>query len=83
MMKPLEKRQGWSKERVDEYNKYRIKAVLEADFDLVIMYARDLIPPKSYLEIYLLILRDNYGCFGENVYPLFTQKGKAPTGMNR
>ncbi|MCB0536148.1 MAG: DEAD/DEAH box helicase family protein [Bacteroidetes bacterium] len=36
-LKPLEKRQSWSKERVEEYNKYRIKAVLEADFDLVIM----------------------------------------------
>lgn len=36
-LKPLEKRQGWIKERVDEYNKYRIQAVLEADFDLVIM----------------------------------------------
>jgi SNF2 family DNA or RNA helicase len=36
-LKPLEKRQGWSKERVDEYNKYRMHAVLEADFDLVIM----------------------------------------------
>lgn len=36
-LKPLEKRQGWSKERVDEYNKYRMQAVLEADFDLVLM----------------------------------------------
>ncbi len=36
-LKPLEKRQGWPKERVDEYNKYRMQAVLEADFDLVIM----------------------------------------------
>lgn len=36
-LKPLEKRQGWSKERVDEYNKCRMQAVLEADFDLVIM----------------------------------------------
>lgn len=36
-LKPLEKRQGWSKERVDEYNKYRMGAVLEADFDLVII----------------------------------------------
>lgn len=36
-LKPLEKRQGWSKERVDEYNKYRIQAVLEADFDMVII----------------------------------------------
>lgn len=36
-LKPLEKRQGWPKERVDEYNKYRMQAVLEADFDLVII----------------------------------------------
>ena len=36
-LKPLEKRQGWSEERVDEYNKYRMGAVLEADFDLVII----------------------------------------------
>lgn len=36
-LKPLEKRQGWSNERVYEYNKYRIQAVLEADFDLVVM----------------------------------------------
>jgi superfamily II DNA or RNA helicase len=36
-LKPLEKRQGWSADRVDEYNKYRMGAVLEADFDLVII----------------------------------------------
>ena len=36
-LKPLEKRQGWSQERVDEYNKYRMGAVLESDFDLVII----------------------------------------------
>lgn len=36
-LKPLEKRQGWPKERVDEYNKYRMQAVLEADFDFVIL----------------------------------------------
>ncbi|HLW08045.1 MAG TPA: helicase-related protein, partial [Marinilabiliaceae bacterium] len=36
-LKPLEKRQGWSQERVDEYNKYRMNAVLEADFDMVII----------------------------------------------
>lgn len=36
-LKPLDKRQGWPKERVNEYNKYRMQAVLEADFDLVIM----------------------------------------------
>lgn len=36
-LKPLEKRQGWSQERVNEYNKYRMGAVLDADFDLVII----------------------------------------------
>ena len=36
-LKPLEKRQGWSEERVNEYNKYRMEAVLDADFDLVII----------------------------------------------
>lgn len=36
-LKPLEKRQGWSGEKVDEYNKYRIEAVLNANFDLVII----------------------------------------------
>ncbi len=36
-LKPLERRQGWSQERVDEYNKYRIEAVLDADFDLVVI----------------------------------------------
>lgn len=36
-LKPLEKRQGWAQDRVNEYNKYRMEAVLEADFDLVII----------------------------------------------
>ena len=36
-LKPLERRQGWSHERIDEYNKYRIEAVLDADFDLVVI----------------------------------------------
>lgn len=36
-LKPVDKRQGWPQERVDEYNKYRMQAVLEADFDLVII----------------------------------------------
>ncbi|MFW5758504.1 MAG: DEAD/DEAH box helicase [Bacteroidota bacterium] len=36
-LKPLERRQGWSRERIDEYNKYRMQAVLEADFDLVVI----------------------------------------------
>ncbi len=36
-LKPLKKRQGWSREKVDEYNTYRIEAVLNANFDLVII----------------------------------------------
>ncbi len=36
-LKPLDRRQGWSVERVDEYNKYRMEAVLNANFDLVII----------------------------------------------
>ncbi len=36
-LKPLERRQGWSQDRIDEYNKYRMGAVLEAEFDLVII----------------------------------------------
>ena len=36
-LKPLEKRQGWSQERINEYNKYRMGSVLEADFDMVII----------------------------------------------
>jgi len=36
-LKPLENRQGWSKERIDEYNRYRIDAVLEANFDMIII----------------------------------------------
>lgn len=36
-LKPLDKRQGWTAEKVNEYNKYRIEAVLEADFDLIII----------------------------------------------
>lgn len=36
-LKPMEIRQGWSRERIDEYNKFRMQSVLEADFDLVII----------------------------------------------
>jgi len=36
-LKPIESRQGWSREKVDEYNRYRIESVLEADFDLLIL----------------------------------------------
>ncbi len=36
-LKPLEARQGWSKQKVEEYNRYRIQSVLEADFDLLVI----------------------------------------------
>ncbi|MDA3907014.1 MAG: helicase-related protein [Bacteroidales bacterium] len=36
-LKPIESRQGWSKERIDEYNKYRIEAVLEANFEMIVI----------------------------------------------
>jgi len=36
-LKPIESRQNWSKEQIEEYNRYRIQSVLEADFDLVII----------------------------------------------
>ena len=36
-LKPLTVRDGWSQKRVDEYNKYRLEAVLEAEFDMVII----------------------------------------------
>jgi superfamily II DNA or RNA helicase len=36
-LKPIETRQGWSREKVEEYNKYRIENVLDADFDLLIL----------------------------------------------
>lgn len=36
-MKPIEARQGWSQERVDAYNKYRLEMVVNADFDMVII----------------------------------------------
>jgi SNF2 family DNA or RNA helicase len=36
-LKPMEKRQGWSREKVEEHNRYRIQAVLEADFDLLVI----------------------------------------------
>lgn len=36
-LKPIETRQGWSKQKVDEYNRYRIQSVLEADFDLLVI----------------------------------------------
>lgn len=36
-LKPIETRQGWSKEKVEEYNRYRIQSVLEAEFDLLVI----------------------------------------------
>lgn len=36
-LKPLEKRQGWSQEKVDAHNHYRMEAVLNANFDAVII----------------------------------------------
>lgn len=36
-LKPVETRQGWTQERVDEYNKYRLEMVVNADFDMVII----------------------------------------------
>ncbi|HEU4575306.1 MAG TPA: helicase-related protein [Chitinophagaceae bacterium] len=36
-LKPIETRQGWSKHKVEEYNRYRIQSVLEAEFDLLVI----------------------------------------------
>jgi SNF2 family DNA or RNA helicase len=36
-LKPIETRQGWSKQRVEEYNRHRKQNVLEADYDLLII----------------------------------------------
>jgi SNF2 family DNA or RNA helicase len=36
-LKPIETRSGWTKQKVDEYNRYRIQSVLEADFDLLVI----------------------------------------------
>jgi len=36
-LKPVEFRQGWSKQKVEEYNRYRIQSVLEAEFDLLVL----------------------------------------------
>ena len=36
-LKPVENRQGWSRQKVEEYNRYRIQSVLEADFDLLVI----------------------------------------------
>ncbi len=36
-LKPIVNRRGWTKEHIEKYNKYRIEAVLNANFDLVII----------------------------------------------
>ena len=36
-LRPIETRQGWSREKVEEYNRARIESVLEADFDLLVI----------------------------------------------
>jgi superfamily II DNA or RNA helicase len=36
-LKPLTNRQGWSQEKINEYNKYRLQAVVNADFDMVVL----------------------------------------------
>lgn len=36
-LKPIEQRAGWTKKKVEDYNRYRLKSVVEADFDLVII----------------------------------------------
>lgn len=36
-LKPIANRQGWAKEKVEEYNKFRMEAVLKANFDLIII----------------------------------------------
>ena len=36
-LKPLTVRQGWGQDKIDEYNKYRLEAVVNAEFDMVIL----------------------------------------------
>ncbi|MBP7564180.1 MAG: DEAD/DEAH box helicase family protein, partial [Candidatus Cloacimonetes bacterium] len=36
-LRPLDKRNGWTKEEVDKYNEQRIKNAIDADFDLLII----------------------------------------------
>lgn len=36
-LKPIESRQGWSRQRVEEYNRFRIESAIAADFDLLII----------------------------------------------
>ena len=36
-LKPLIARQGWTEDKIDEYNRYRLEAVVNADFDMLIL----------------------------------------------
>lgn len=36
-LKPVSQRQGWSQDKINEYNKYRIESVVGADFDMIII----------------------------------------------
>lgn len=36
-LRPMVVRQGWSQDRIDEYNKYRLEAVVNAEFDMVVI----------------------------------------------
>ena len=36
-LKTITQRAGWSQEKIDEYNKYRIESVVSADFDMIII----------------------------------------------
>jgi len=36
-IKPLERRHGWSEERIADYNKNRIQSLLKADWDLIVI----------------------------------------------
>ena len=36
-LKPITQHVGWSQEKIDEYNKYRIEAVVGADFDMIVI----------------------------------------------
>lgn len=36
-LKLIETRQGWNRQKIDEYNRYRIQSVLEVEFDLLII----------------------------------------------
>jgi SNF2 family DNA or RNA helicase len=36
-LKPIDTRQGWSKQKVEAYNRFRIQSVLEAEFDLLVI----------------------------------------------